>query len=139
MRAPRARRPHLPLIWDNDYTSLAAPSPPPHTHLHPHSYFPRPNPFPASRAASDLPSHVSALNRRAATVSAALEHLTSVVKPLESTKAENLSQSHLHDMHAEGVGLIEALHAFEEQTLEMLGTLGEMLRGRRDKEEEGRE
>ena len=136
MHGPRGRRPRLPILWDEDYTyDTRTPSPPSLEPLHITEYFPKPNPFVPSKAPSDLPSRVAALNRRAATVSAALEHLTTVVKPLESTKAENLSQTHLHDMHAEGVGLIEALHQFEEQTLEVLGVLGEMLKSRRDRVE----
>lgn len=46
------------------------------------------------------------------------------------------SQGHLHDMHAEGVTFIEALHAFEEQTVEVLGILGDLLRSRKHKESE---
>jgi hypothetical protein len=100
-------------------------------HTHQSYPFTRPNPHASSSASADLPSRIAALNRRAAIVSANLAHLTAVVKPLESTKPEKLSQNDLHGMHQEGVGLVEAMGAFEEQMAEVLGILARLVREKR--------
>jgi hypothetical protein len=79
----------------------------------------------------DLPSRVSALNRRAAIVSANLAHLTAVVKPLETTKPDDLSEAHLNDMWEEGVCLGKAMEEFREQMEEVSLILEELLIGRK--------
>jgi hypothetical protein len=86
-----------------------------------------PNPYSPSLTPRDIQSRIAALNRRAVIVSAQLAHLTSVVKPLETHKPDTLSQTHLHDMHQEGVGLVNALGMFEKQAEEVLGMLAELL------------
>jgi hypothetical protein len=116
---------------------LSSPSLTPYTQPYP---FTHPNPHVPSSSPTDLPSRIAALNRRAAIVSANLAHLTAVVKPLESTKPENLSKGHLHDLHQEGVGLVEAMGAFEEQMEEVLvvlaGLVGERKSSRKGVEGE---
>ncbi|KAI4635291.1 uncharacterized protein J4E87_000241 [Alternaria ethzedia] len=79
----------------------------------------------------DLPSRVSALNRRAAIVSANLTHLTAVVKPLETIKPDDLSEAHLSDMWEEGVCLGKAMEEFKEQMEEVSLILEELLIGRK--------
>jgi hypothetical protein len=79
----------------------------------------------------DLPSRVSALNRRSAIVSANLAHLTQVVKPLETTKPDDLSEAHLTDMWEEGVCLGKAMEEFKEQMEEVGLILEELLIGRK--------
>jgi hypothetical protein len=63
-------------------------------------------------------------------VSTHLVHLTAVVKPLETTKPENLNQGQLWDMHTEGVGLVGALREFEEVMDEVLKGLAGVLEER---------
>jgi hypothetical protein len=55
-----------------------------------------------------------------------------VLHPLESTKSEALSQTRLHDMHQEGVGLVRALGMFKTQAQEVLEMLADVLGGGRD-------
>ncbi|KAH3950602.1 hypothetical protein HBI56_154000 [Parastagonospora nodorum] len=95
-----------------------------------------PSPYTPSTRPHDLPSRISALNRRAAVVSAQLAHLTAVARPLESTKPERLSETQLYDMHQEGVGLVRALGMFEAQAKEVLEMLADLLGGGREVEEE---
>jgi hypothetical protein len=85
----------------------------------------------AVRTPIDLPSRVSALNRRAAIVSANLAHLTAVVKPLETTKPDDLSEAHLTDMWEEGICLGKAMEEFREQMEEVSLILEELLVGRK--------
>jgi len=85
----------------------------------------------AIHTAIDLPSRVSALNRRAAIVSANLTHLTAVVKPLETIKPDDLSEAHLSDMWEEGVCLGKAMEEFKEQMEEVSLVLEELLIGRK--------
>jgi hypothetical protein len=89
--------------------------------------------FDSVRAPTDLPSRVQALNRRAAIVSANLAHLTTVVKPLETIKPEELSDNHLHDMWQEGENLGHAMDEFKEQMEEVSLILQELLMSRRKK------
>jgi hypothetical protein len=84
-----------------------------------------------------LPSRIASLNRRAALVSVHLAHLTAVVAPLESTKAEKLNEGQVWDMHAEGVGLVNALKEFEEVVDEVLRGLLGVLEKRGSGEGEG--
>lgn len=79
----------------------------------------------------DLPARIQALNRRAAIVSTSLAHLTAVVKPLESTKPEEVSDGQLGDMHYEGQVLGEAMEEFKEQMDEVKGMLQELLVSRK--------
>jgi hypothetical protein len=74
-----------------------------------------------------LPARVSALNRRAAIVSANLAHLTAVVKPLETVKLEELSDGHVSDMWHEGMALGTAMEEFGEQMDEVSAILEELL------------
>lgn len=86
-----------------------------------------------SPAPIDLPSRVSALNRRAAIVSANLAHLTAVVAPLESAKPEDLTDVQLSDMWQESVALGNALEEFRGQ-MEEVGAILEELLGERKRE-----
>jgi hypothetical protein len=89
--------------------------------------------FESLRVPTDLPSRVQALNRRAAIVSANLAHLTTVVKPLETIKPEELSDTHLNDMWQEGENLGHAMDEFKEQMEEVSLILQELLMARRKK------
>jgi hypothetical protein len=89
--------------------------------------------FDSVRAPTDLPSRVQALNRRAAIVQANLAHLTTVVKPLESIKPEELSDNHLSDMWQEGVSLGDAMEEFKTQMEEVSLILEDLLASRRKK------
>jgi hypothetical protein len=89
--------------------------------------------FESFRAPTDLPSRVQALNRRAAIVQANLAHLTTVVKPLETIKPEELSDNHLSDMWQEGVSLGDAMEEFKKQMEEVSLILEELLASRRKK------
>lgn len=95
-----------------------------------------PSPYNPSTRPHDLPSRISALNRRAAVVSSQLAHLTAVARPLESIKPERLSETQLYDMHQEGVGLVRALGMLEAQAKEVLEMLAELLGGRIEVEKE---
>ncbi|KAF2024216.1 hypothetical protein EK21DRAFT_94275 [Setomelanomma holmii] len=130
-RLPRSsRRPKL--IWDHGYwydhelSRTRTPS------LESLSLSPRQT----TKTPTDLFSRVAALNRRAATVSAALAHLTAVVKPLETIKAEKLSQNQLVDMIAEGRYLSQAMEDFGEQLDECWALLTEVVKGRGKRERE---
>jgi hypothetical protein len=109
--------------WDHGYLYQSEPEPVP-------SYedLSIPN---AIHSPVDLPSRVSALNRRAAIVSKNLDHLTAVVKPLEKIKPDDLSESHLSDMWEEGVCLGKAMEEFKEQMEEVSLILEELLIGRK--------
>jgi hypothetical protein len=89
--------------------------------------------FEAVRAPTDIPSRVQALNRRAAIVSANLAHLTTVVKPLETMKPEELSDNHLNDMYLESANLGNAMEEFREQMEEVSLLLEELLVNKRKK------
>ncbi|KAI1572747.1 hypothetical protein PtrEW4_004061 [Pyrenophora tritici-repentis] len=97
-----------------------------YNYLHETTLSPHPHPFSQSShtledipiptfTPADLPSRLLALNRRAAIVSAALAHLSAVVKPLETTKSEDLTENQLQDIWEEGVGLGRAMEEFREQ------------------------
>jgi hypothetical protein len=89
--------------------------------------------FESVRTPTDLPSRVQALNRRAAIVQANLAHLTTVVKPLETIKPEELSDNYLSDMWQEGVNLGDAMEEFKAQMEEVSQILEELLVNRRKK------
>lgn len=95
-----ARSPIYPPYYypsSSDSETTTPPPPPAASQLTQH--FSSPNPFPAQKDATSLPSRVAALNRRAALVAKNLEHLTQVVKPLESVKAADVGMNHLRDVH----------------------------------------
>jgi hypothetical protein len=89
--------------------------------------------FESVRTPTDLPSRVQALNRRAAIVHANLAHLTTVVKPLETIKPEELSDNHLRDMWQEGVSLGDAMEEFKAHMEEVSMILEELLISRKKK------
>jgi hypothetical protein len=91
-------------------------------HSHPSTH-----PYQTPLHPTELPSRIAALNRRVNLVTAHLAQLTTVVKPLESTKPEKLNQRQLWDMQHKGHGLVVALNRFEEQVYEVMQALTEVL------------
>ncbi|KAL6706261.1 hypothetical protein ACN47E_005996 [Coniothyrium glycines] len=91
----------------------------------------RPSPQSAPATRNELPSRISALNRRAAVVSGSLAHLNAVVKPLEFNKAHEISDWHMKDLCDEYQGVAEAISDFVEQMREVFELMREMNGSRR--------
>jgi hypothetical protein len=122
------RRPRE-LSWhshSNSYYESHGPSVNPSILQHP---FPSmlPNLHQPSFTTRDLPSRTAALNRRAAVVSTALTHLTTVIRPLETVQVRDLTHPQLHDMYRERMELVQAIREFEEQAEEVLEILAQVL------------
>ncbi|KAH9882405.1 hypothetical protein J1614_000641 [Plenodomus biglobosus] len=119
---PLTRRHHQNYTWDKGtiYTTCTLPHPPWSPYPPPSS----PHTLAPAPAPSSLPSRIAALNRRAAIVSANLAHLTTVVKPLETTPLDCLTEAQLLDMEFERAGLEHAMREFREA----MGEVGDLLR-----------
>ncbi|KAE8857361.1 hypothetical protein PTNB29_08428 [Pyrenophora teres f. teres] len=105
---------HQNYTYDYNYLHETTLSPHPHPQP-PLTLEDLPLPLAPPLTPADLPSCLLALNRRAAIVSASLAHLTAVVKPLETTKPEELTENQLQDIWEEGAGLGRAMEEFREQ------------------------
>lgn len=121
----RPFRRHRDFDWDHEYVYHTDSALPPSFD----DSSPPMSPGPVS--ANDLPSRISALNRRAAVVSGNLTHLNAVVKPLESTKVHELSDWHIKDLCDEYQCLAEAMTDFVEQMREVYDMMQEVYATRR--------